>query len=199
MTLSTDAARASYASDIDFRVGQSPPDNLPPEVQGMANELYNTLQQIIFTFINKCGISQQDTAMWELLATLPGSTIQAQNLRRIYVEASEPILLGGMVSLTNVAGALRARNANATNNTRPADGFCSTIGGVASGEVGEFILSSGIATVTGLTVGTRYYLSTSNGLVANGPAVAAGNIEQYIGIALSPTELYVNMQYWIQH
>jgi hypothetical protein len=192
------AGRSSYNSPLDFRIAQSPPDNIPPEVRGVLLEIYAGMQQVIKALVDECGIAQQNFSLWPELSG-SSSTIKASNMRRLYVQASEDIALGAMVNLHNVAGNLRARNANATNNTKPSDGFCNTVGGIIAGEVGEIILACGVATVLGLTVGSRYFLSTSNGLVTATAPVAAGNIEQYIGVALSTTQLFVNTGYWIQH
>lgn len=189
-----------YNSSVDFRIGQSPPDNLSPEMKAALAELYNSVQLIIAAFIDQCGISQQLPSLWQQTAEqAPDSTLNSGNLNRLYVQASENIAFGAAVSLHNVAGVLQARNANAANNTKACDGFCTTVGGILATGYGEVQLHSGIATIVGLTVGSRYYLSTVNGLVAAAAAVAAGNIEQYLGVAITATSLAFNIHYWIQH
>jgi hypothetical protein len=190
----------NYSSQVDFRIPQSPPDWLKPELQNALAELYNTVQLIIGAFVNNCGISQQAPSDWTLLATqAPTSTLLAGNLNRLYVQASEAIASGAAISLHNVAGVLQVRNANATNNTKACDGFCTTSTGIAAGSYGEVQLHSGVASIGGLVVGTRYYLSTVNGTISNVAAVAAGNIEQYLGIAITTTQLFFNTHYWVQH
>lgn len=190
----------AYSSSVDFRIGQNPPDNLSPELKAALQELYTSFQLMIATMIDECGISGQLPSIWQQVAEQdPVSTLNSGNLNRLYVKASEALSQGSVINLWNDAGTLKARKANATNNTKPCDGFCSTVGGIASGSFGEVQIHSGVATVTGLTVGDRYYLSTTNGAMANAPAVAAGNIEQYLGIAITTTQLAFNAHYWIQH
>jgi hypothetical protein len=198
MALTTTAAPGSYNSPVDFRIPQHAPDGLPPIITGALEEVYASMQQIIQTFINNCGIGQQPLSDWPQLAGSP-ATILANNVGRLYVVATEDILFGAAISLVAVTGQIQARNANATNNTKPCDGFCSTVGGILAGKTGEVIVTGGLATITGLTVGSRYYLSTVNGLITAVAPVAAGNIEQYLGIALTTTTLLFHKGYWIQH
>jgi hypothetical protein len=198
MALSANFFIDSYSSPVDFRIPQGPPDGLPPAITGAFEEVYNTMQQFILAFVNNCGIGQQRPNDWSALAGSP-STILANNMGRLYVLASENIAFGAAINLFNNGGVLGARNANATNNTKPCDGFCSTSGGITAGSVGEVIVCGGTTTITGLVLGTRYYLSTSNGQVTAVAPVAAGNIEQYLGVALSTTTLLFNIGYWIQH
>lgn len=188
----------SYNAPINFFIPQQPPVGIPEELKPAFQTLYNALQQIILALVNNCGIGPQNTIDWPQLAGLP-TTLLFGNMGRFYVTASENIQQGAMVNLYNNAGSINVRNANATNNTKPAHGFCSTAGGILAGAVGEVTLLQGVATITGLTVGTRYYLSTTNGLVTNVAPVAAGNIEQYIGIAITGNTLLTNIGYWIQH
>lgn len=189
----------SYSSGVNFLVVQQTNNpNIPGPVRAEINNIYKGLQQIIQTFLNNCGISPKAKADQEALAGNPATILRA-NLGRLYVIASEDILFGAMINLWNDAGVLKARNADGTDNTKPADAYCSSTSGILLGEAGEVIVGSGLASIAGLTIGDRYYLSTTPGLVSNAPAVAAGNIEQYIGVALTDTILLTNIQYWIQH
>lgn len=188
----------SYTAPVDFRIAQTPPDDIPPEYRTAFSQLYTSIQQIISALTNNCGIGPRSFDQWQQLAGSP-ATLLSGNLNRLYAPASEDIVFGGAISLYNVAGVLTIRNANATDTTKPAKGFCSTPGGIASGTVGEVQIVSGVATITGLTPGDPYFLSTTDGLISNVPAVAAGNIEQYIGFAISSEALAFNTGYWIRH
>jgi hypothetical protein len=191
-------AANQYYSAINFLVPQSAPQDLDPDIQGALAQIYSSLQQVIFAFVNACGINSQPPNQWQLFDGNPGTILRA-NLGRLYVTAGETVSFGAMISLYSDGGVLKVRNANATDNTRPADGFCSTNGGIEAGVTGEVIIGPGIATVNGLTIGTRYYLSTSNGQIISTKPTAGGNIEQYTGIALSATQLYCTPGFWIQH
>lgn len=187
-----------YNSPIDFQIGQKPPEDLPPQIQAVAEEQYNFNQRVIQALTDYCGIGAQPASLWAQLQGSPVTLLRA-NLGRLYVLAEEALAFGAMISLHNVAGVLTARNANATNNTRPCDGYCSVPGGITLGLVGEVIIGPGTATITGVTIGQRYYLSTANGLLSTVPAVAAGNIEQYLGIGIDTSTVYITPHYWIQH
>lgn len=190
----------AFLSPIDFRISTQIPngEKLGREEAAAIGELYSFSFQTIHAFVDYCGIGPQTPSIWSLLAGNP-KTLLAGNLNRLYVTASETIAYGAAISLTNVAGALRVRKANATDNTRICDGFCCFPGGITIGEVGEVILNSGLAPVAGLVVGARYWLSTTAGLISNAPAVGAGNIEQYLGIAITTTSLSFNISNWLQH
>lgn len=186
-----------YIAPTNFFIGQTPPDDLPADVHGTFSVVYAAIQQVIQTLVTNCGVGSRNNSQWAILAG-SASTLLGSNLNRFYATASENITFGAAVHFTNVAGILNARNANATNNTKPARGFCNTIGGVATGNIAEFIINSGTVTLAGLTPGQNYFLSTTNGVVSNTPAVAAGNIEQYLGFAINSTTLSFNLSYWIQ-
>lgn len=190
--------RPTYVSPVDFRIGQTPPDDVPAEYRAAFSQLYSSIQQIIFALVNQAGIGARNYNEWLDLAGTPG-TLLSGNLNRLYVTASEAIVFGAAINLYDVAGTLTARNANATNNTKPCRGFCTTPGGIANGAVGEVQVSSGLGAITGLTPGVSYYLSTTNGLISATPATAAGNIEQYVGFGITSEALAFNTGYWIQH
>lgn len=189
-----------YTAPIDFRIGQTPPPVASfDDVNSINGEIYASLQQMINALVNYCGIGPQLASNWSLLAG-SSRTLLSANLRRFYAVAAENIGQGAIVSLVGSGGAVQVRNANATNNTRIADGFCSTSGGITAGAAGEVILGSGVVAINGLTPGQRYWLATTNGLIQNVPATAAGNVEQILGIAIDATHFWFNTNgFWIQH
>jgi len=190
----------SYNLSVNFRLTSNAPP-LPlttSDVRAAFEDVYVVLNNLSNAFVTLAGASPRNRSEWPLLSG-SSSTLLTSNTNRLYVEASEIIAYGDIINLTNVAGLLRVQLANAVDNTRPADGFCSSSTGIAVGEVGEVILAHGVLPASGLTPGQRYYLSTTNGIMSNVPAVAAGNIEQYLGVAISSTAMYFNSGYWIQH
>lgn len=188
----------AISSPIDFRIGQNPPSGIPEELRPYFDELYLGLNQIIRALTTNCGIGPQIPSQWPSIHGNP-FTLVAGNLNRFYCIADEVLAYGSAVNMVLNGGELHARLANATNNTRPAQGFCSQASGIGIGAIGEIQLHSGVARLSGLTIGSRYYLSTTNGLLSSAPAVAAGNIEQYCGLAVTTTQLAYNLNYWIQH
>lgn len=129
---------------------------------------------------NYCGILGEDPTYW---STAGVSWQRVQNLTRFYCLASENIAQGAIANIYNNAGTPNARNANATDATKPARAYCTTA--VTAGNYGEFILE-GAVSINGLTPGTLYYLSNTNGIISN----AAGTVSQKVGYALTATTLF---------
>lgn len=175
------------------------PTGAPPEISGYLEEIYSAFYQLQLALVQYCGIAQQPSFDWPRVR--PSDTIFQNNANRLYVQASEAIPQNSLISLHAVGSLLAVRLANATTNSRPCHGFCSTDGGIASTEFGEVILYQGLITgLTGLTPATMYYLSTTAGGLTSTAPVAAGNIKQVAGIALSADTLYLNAaSTWIQH
>lgn len=168
--------------------------NMPETPQTNNKELFSelaiiynalqTLQQAISTYT---GAAPPPSEYWAVLT--PGETLFPQNHNRFYPISSENIAAGAVINLWNNAGVLNVRNANATNNTKPCHGYAPAT--IVSPARGEIVLFNGLCTsIAGMTPGQRYWLHTVNGLIVNAPPVAAGNIEQAVGLALSATVLY---------
>lgn len=175
-------------SPIALRLPEFPESELPPEVRAALEGLYTSIWNLVRAFQEQCGVGGWPSDVWSQLS--PAQTLLGANANRLYARASEPILSNAVVNLWNDAGTLKVRNANATNNSRFASGFCSTAGGVATNAFGEFILGTGVLSIPGTTPGTRYFLSTTNGqMTATAPA-AAGNIRQHLAVGLGGNLLY---------
>lgn len=103
---------------------------------------------------------------------------------------SENIAAGSIVNLYLNGGVLTARKADATTTGKEADGF--VIATTLSGANATVYFSSNTNTAaSGLTIGGEYYLDTTAGgvvLAASSPT-GAGNVNQYVGKALSATSL----------
>ena len=107
------------------------------------------------------------------------------------VNASEAIGAGKFVNLWNDGGTLKARLAD-NSNGRYAHGFVKdavTLGNPAT----VYPLDVNNTALAGLIVGSRYYLGTAGGVV-NAPldptnVANANKVHQYLGVALSATEL----------
>jgi hypothetical protein len=107
------------------------------------------------------------------------------------VPASEALTAGNFVNFFNDAGTLKARKADNTNG-RQADGFVTSA--VASAASATVYPMDGVNSgLTGLTVGTKYFLGTAGGVIAAplDEALAAnyGKLSQMLGVAKSTTEL----------
>jgi hypothetical protein len=154
--------------------------------------VYNAIRSLQLAVTNLTGATQQDPLTWNSLPVT--STIQSQNLNRAYIKASVAIPYGAMINCFDSGGAtLGIRLANAlSTNLKPCHGYCSTVGGILAGAYGEVILSQGLTTSVGsMTVGTTYYLSTTDGLITN-IKPSSPNLGQAIGYSLGTQILYFN-------
>lgn len=189
---------SNFTAPVDFRLSANPPAGIADvNAQAAIEELYNSAQQIFSTLVDNCGIGPQAFSLWQLLSGSP-SSILSQNMHRLYIPVTVPVVLGNALHIISNAGILSAELANATNNTKPCLAFANSAA-VNPGDMIEAIVHSGIISVNGLTVGAKYFLSTTDGVISNAPATAAGNIEQYLGFAIDTTHLFFNSHYWVQH
>lgn len=101
----------------------------------------------------------------------------------------EDLVAGNFVNLFLSGGVIKVRKADATDATKPANGF--VLANVTSPANATVYRESNTNTaLSGLTIGSDYYLSTTPGgvTIAPGP-VAAGNLNQRLGVAASATSL----------
>jgi hypothetical protein len=102
--------------------------------------------------------------------------------------SSENLTAGDFVNLYLNGGVITARKADATTNGKPAHGF--VLAGVTSPANATVYFPSNTNTaVSGLTIGSDYYLSTTAGGITTTPPSSAGNIVQFIGRALLTTAI----------
>lgn len=102
--------------------------------------------------------------------------------------ASEAIAAGALVDVWNNAGTLNVRNANATAAGKECDGF--VLAAVAQGAAATVYFEGTISGLTGLTLGGRCYTSAASpGAVTQTPPAATGNVIQFVGVALSATQV----------
>ena len=107
----------------------------------------------------------------------------------ISVEASEALDAGDFVELHLDGGTLKMRKAD-NSNARQADGYVlNAVAAAANGVIKP--LHVGVNNgLSGLTIGTRYFLGTA-GDVTTTPPTGSGELVQCLGIARSATELYM--------
>lgn len=175
------------------------PEGVPNEAYNHFVQIYNAIHKLEALVAQYTGADSQDPLIWSQLT--PEATLLSGNMNRLYLQAYEVLSYGNCVALVNDAGTAKFRKANATNNTKPAFGFVNTPGTTAIGSYVEVICGVGLLqSVGGLTPGTRYFLSTTDGVITNGAPVAAGNIEQVLGVAITASRLFINISpFWIQH
>lgn len=105
--------------------------------------------------------------------------------------AFENLSAGQPVNLFLNAGALNARLANATDSSKPMLGF--TLANVtAPASATIYMIGATDTALSGLTIGTDYYLDVTAGTFTATPPATAGNIVQRVGTAVSATSLIFN-------
>jgi hypothetical protein len=102
------------------------------------------------------------------------------------VVSSENLAARDMVNVYNDAGTLKVRKADA-NNAMPAHGYVTAA--VTSPAAGDVYFDGIISGFTALTPGARMYLSETAGEVTETAPSTAASLVQYIGVALSATEV----------
>ena len=101
--------------------------------------------------------------------------------------ASESLSAGDFVNCWDSSGTMKARKADATVSGKEADGF--VLDAVTSGQTATVYFEGRNTSLSGLTLGGRYYLSaTAGGASATAPS-GSGNVVQYLGRATTTSSL----------
>lgn len=97
------------------------------------------------------------------------------------VVASENLSQGDVINLFNDSGTLKARKADATDGTKPGDGYA--VEAISSAGTGTIHVGNGTLTKTshGFTLGARLYLATTAGAMTETPPSGSGNLVQRVG------------------
>jgi len=159
-----------------------------PDIWADSQRIRNAIGILQSALDSYTGALSEDKNYWSEVS--PATSVRIQNISRVYAKAGETIAAGATVNFYNVSGALTARLANATNNTKPCHAYA--LAAVNSGDYGEFILGGILSQFSGLTPGTMYYLATSSGNYVNTAPSTAGNIVQQVGYVLTSTTFYFN-------
>lgn len=104
------------------------------------------------------------------------------------IVASEALVDGDFVNIWDDAGTIKVRKADADAVGKEADGF--VLAGYAGAAVATVYFEGTNNHLAGLTKGARYYLSTAAGGVTDDvSAYSGGKLVQYLGRAVSATEI----------
>jgi hypothetical protein len=110
---------------------------------------------------------------------------------------TEDLTAGDFVNLYLSGGVIKARKADATNNSKPAHGF--VLANVVNGNnASVYRVSQTNTALAGLTIGSDYWLHTTPGAITTVPPGAAGNIVQYIGRAGSATAIVFSNETYVE-
>ena len=105
----------------------------------------------------------------------------------VSLPATEALAAGDFVNIYDNSGTISVRKANATDATKPANGFVKSA--VASGANATVYFEGINNALTGLTVGSQYFLSTTAGAITTTAPSTSGNIVQYIGTPHATTAI----------
>lgn len=111
----------------------------------------------------------------------------------VVLPASEALVAGDFVNLWSNGGVANARKADASTSGKEADGF--VLANVANAANATVYLKGVNTQLTGLTPGTRYFLSAAapGTVTATAPA-AANQVVQAVGKSTGATELAMRLE-----
>lgn len=193
-------ASSTISSVINTGLPSAVPENFTDPQVRAAVALYIQANQNLLNAIEQyCGVTQKDMTTWSILQ--PSDTLLRQNLGRLYVPASEAIGVGALINLHNNAGVLSARNARSDVANKEAHGYSNVLVATALGARLEVILSQGLLIILGVNIGDKLWLSATPGAAQIAPDLAAGHLEQFIGLGVAANLAYINIAAgtYIQH
>src|SRR6266853_3628220 len=175
---------------INLGIPSQAPDFIRnPEVRAAVDLSISATNALLRALEQYGGITQKDITLWNFLQ--PADTLLRHQLGRFYVIAKENIAAGAFINLINDAGVCKVQNSDSLG--KPAHGYCNVSGGVLAGNFTEVILSQGILAIGGILPGQAIYLSHILGTPATVPDVAAGRIEQFLGIGVAAGIVYIDI------
>jgi hypothetical protein len=181
-----------FSSPIDIGLSANPNSLENEIIYEEFTKVYNAIRILQQKLGDFAGVGVLDPANYLTLNPIYGESIQVHRMQAIIVTSADAIAAKHFVNLYNVAGALRARRADATAIGTRAHGWAPEA--ISNGDEGIIFLNSGFETGGGLTLGATYYLSASSpGGISTVPPGVAGNIKQEIGFALSASDLAVRL------
>ena len=173
------------------------PEGVPQELFTHFYTVYSAIHNLERLLSLYAGVDPQPHELWPQLSI--DDSVFDGNMNRWYPTAYEILNFGEAVSPILVGSDLQVRRASAANNTKWCCGFVNTEGTTGAGEKVEVKTRGLITGVSGMTPGSRLWLSTTDGFITNSPPVAAGNIVQVVGFALASNRLLCNLDsYFVQ-
>lgn len=175
------------AKELSFSLGIGATPLSEPEDLEMANELFR-----IYQALNVLA-SQLDTATGglaapaaERYAILASTASKEANMCRGYGYATVDLTAGEIVHFNSSGQLVKA---NATGTGAALKGQAAVLTNTITGDYAPLAFRGVLRLYAGLTAGAYYHLSVvAGGISISAPA--AGNTLQYLGFALSASELY---------
>jgi hypothetical protein len=175
---------------ITIALPSLPNNELNPILYAELSIIYRAIRNLLDGVSKLTGIDSTAQEEWAL--TPESSTILTGNATKMYPVASELVSIGQLVNLFDNAGTLGARLASANSATTVAHGIAASPAG-PGGRFEMQYLRSYVASIGGMVPGTLYYLSTTAGAIQNLPPLAAGTIQQPVGVAVTSSGLLLDI------
>ena len=119
--------------------------------------IYNALNIVASALDSYTGALPPPPSTWSALT--PVDTIQTQRTQRLYLQFSESVGAGELVTIWNDAGTPKAKKAGGNPWAGDTRGFATA--SVTAGAFGEIVLGGLDIYISGLTPGVTYYTSNS--------------------------------------
>lgn len=177
-------------SRISLGLPSLPNEQLTPQLYNEFSIVYKSLRNLSEGVGQLTGIDAAPQAEWA--DSSASSTILTGNATRLYPIASVLIAAGQLVNLFNNAGVLGARLASSSAPSTMAHGLAVTGAGIGS-RIEMHWLRTFTTSIGGMVIGQLYYTGTVAGTVQNIPPVAAGTIQQPIGVAIASNQLLLDI------
>lgn len=167
---------------------------LVPSVQDQelfteATRIYNALNQLAFFLDQYTGRAIYSES--EVSQLTPLHTAQIGNLSFLYVQASETITAGQLVTFHDAGSELRCKKAGGSSYAGDVRGYADQ--DIVSGATGKIVLLGLYTYSSGLTPGNVYWNSNvTAGNLQSGKPTTSGHIAQAVGYAVSDSILFFN-------
>jgi hypothetical protein len=177
----------SKVKQLSFQLGLDalPAEAMDPATYAELIKIYNSIHTLATTLDAVTGplpVHLSDRAY-----VSPVETVKLQNIARVYPQAAEDLAQGNVIYITS--GGLAAKAVADTFHNKKCRGIVQQA--VNAGSYAEVVTCGVISGFVGLTPGQDFFLSTTAGVMSNvGPA--AGNTLQFLGYAISSTQIYFN-------
>lgn len=181
---------AGNTSKILLGLPNLPNDEIDKKLWGEFQLIYLAVKNLLLGVSENTGIDPPDAV--DIATMDPTKYLLGANVSRWYPIADVALTRGQMV-MPSTVGSNRVRLAGAASGLTngPACGVANQT--VAPGQKVEVLLGGITDAIGGMAPGTLYYLSTTLGAVQNLRPVAAGQLIQPIGWAMTPTQMFLSV------
>lgn len=168
-----------------------PSDQIDPKLWSEFQTIYSAINNAVRGITQYTAIDPPDTIERQ---SMPSTRYLVSGQGEIwYPTAGVALTRGQIVSCNNLGQAVLA---DATTSATPAIGVA--LETKAAGQNIAVQLGGLVDAIGGMVTGTLYYTSTTPGAIQNLRPVAVGNIIQGLGIALTPTLLWLKPSMYFQ-